>query len=80
MWFHQSPVPHTQSQGQAQWKQEKVQDHQIQEEDRKTKTLCLSQVQDDCKESVHLTHSLHIQELRDLVKGSTKKKSINHHC
>jgi hypothetical protein len=32
-------------------------------------------VQDDCKESVQLTHSLHIQEQRDIVKD----KSRNHH-
>jgi hypothetical protein len=39
----------------------------------KPKHCAFPKVQDDCKESVHLTHSLYIQELRDLVKGSTKK-------
>ncbi len=29
-------------------------------------------VKDDCKETVQLAYSLHIQELRDLVKGSKK--------
>ena len=41
----------------------------------KPKHCAFPKVQDDCKECVQLTHSLHIiQELRDLlVKGSTKK-------
>ena len=34
---------------------------------------------DDCKETVQLAYSLHIQELQDLVKGS-KNNSRNHHC
>ena len=31
-----------------------------------------SKAKDDCKETVQLAYSLHIQELRDLVKGSKK--------
>jgi hypothetical protein len=41
----------------------------------KPKYCAFPKVQDDCnKESVQSTYSLHIQELRDIVRGTTSNK------